>query len=132
LGEEDIVGGDEQSLARALLPGEVEDRPALARPGAAHGHIGDVERQAVGELPHARAQLHGVARLREDQGFLQLFVRVGRCCTDADHFRRRRTGGKDRHDAERRRVAQAMESHMSLPLFSGSMVQDLTDAKRCC
>src|SRR3546814_4428831 len=65
-----------QPLARALLPREVEDRSVLARPGAAHRDIRDVERQPVGQRPGAGAQLHNIARSEEHTSELQSLMRI--------------------------------------------------------
>ena len=103
----DIVGGDEKSLARALLPGEVQHRPV--HPRTAQGHAVYVEAKAVAHRISPCFKDDLVPGLGKDQRFLQALLRA--------FSRRNRVGfGQQRSGACEQRRGECGADHVCLPL----------------
>jgi len=107
-GEQHAVRRDEQPLARPRLALEAEH--ARCGPGAAHGDIVDIERQAVRQSEGARAEFDHVARLRLDQRGLQRLLIV---VAGGDRYRLRPRGR--RRNKQKRQ--QCLAHHVHPPLF---------------
>ncbi|WP_277601956.1 hypothetical protein [Altererythrobacter sp. BO-6] len=74
LAQHHIIAGDQQSFARALLAGKVQDRPI--HPRAAQRHAIDIKAKPVSQQEPARFQHDLVARRSQDQRFLQALLRA--------------------------------------------------------
>ena len=101
------VAGDEQALARAPLPGEIEH--ACVHPCAAQSDPIGIEAEPVGQFETARLQHDLVARLGEDQRFLQAILRA-LARRDGDGFGKRRRSKSGQRGGGHKRA-----DHVSLP-----------------
>ena len=109
-GQGHLVAGDEQPLARTLLSGEVEHRTVHSR--TLHRDPIDIEAEAFRQGIATRGKLHRVARLGQDQRFLQPLLRIIAGGNGMG-------GGNQRRGCAKQRGKETLADHRSLPSSIG-------------